>query len=61
MPAFLTPLKPPDDLLIRGDHAHPDTGSVIAAADLIGGLHSLWDAPQWRRLSAEVVSMRFQF
>jgi hypothetical protein len=41
MPAFLTLLKPPDDLLVDGDRAQPDSGMVVAAADLIAGLHSL--------------------
>jgi hypothetical protein len=41
MPGFLTPLKPPDDLLVHGDRAPPDSGPAVAAADLIAGLRSL--------------------
>jgi len=41
MPGFLTPLKPLDDLLVHGHRAQPDSGPIVAAADLIAGLHSL--------------------
>jgi hypothetical protein len=41
MPGFLTLLKPLDDLLVHGHRAQPDSGPIVAAADLIAGLHSL--------------------
>jgi hypothetical protein len=37
MPAFLTLLKPADDLLVHGDRAQSNSGSAVAAADLIAG------------------------